>query len=229
MLASALIGALSIELGESPQDGDTIQAFLGFIRDTVQEINIMGEWQHTRLAFPFSTDQGVSPIPLPETVGSIISIQRVDTGRPLKYISLETMTASQLILTVEGEPAFWNYESIQGAVPRLRLYPIPDDSYSYVVDYEDSTHEISSEDSTLPVPNDFIPVLKHGVRVLYYAAAGDEGQMQLYERRFERGVQALRGRYESVRLDRQNAPYNDLEGPVGWPTPQLPSSYPRIG
>jgi hypothetical protein len=229
MQTSALIEALALEFGENPQDGDVVAALLGMIRDVVQDINMQGEWQHTRLQFPFETDAEEGTVNLPETVGSIIAVQRVDTGRPLKYINLETLTDGSLILDTPGEPAFWHYDTIADGVPKLRLYPVPDQAYSYVVFYEDSTHDISSEDAELPLPNDFIPVLKHGVRVMYYSQANEPSQVQLYDARFQRGIQFMRSRYEHIRRDSQSMQYNDIDSVASWPTPQLPTSYERIG
>jgi len=229
MIASALIESLALEFGENPQDGDVVAALLGMIRDVVQDINMQGEWQHTRLSFPFETDASSSTVNLPATTGSIIAVQRVDTGRPLQYINLETLTDGSLILADEGEPAFWHYEVIDDGVSKLRLYPTPDDSYSYVVHYETSTHDIADEDASLPLPNDFIPVLKHGVRVMYYSQAGEAPQVQLYNSRFMRGIQFMRSRYEHVRRDSQSMQYNDIDSQASWPTPQLPTSYERIG
>jgi len=229
MLTSALIEDLSLEFGENPQDGDVVQALLGFVRDTVQEINIQGEWQHTRVHYPFSSDASDATIAIPTDVGSIITISRVDTGRPLVYINRETLTDGSLILTDEGEPAFWHYEEIDGDTPVLRVYPTPDDSYDYILTYERSTHAIASEDAALPLPNDFIPVLKHGIRVMYYSQAQDPAQMGLYEQRFQRGIQFLRSRYEHVRRDSQSMQYNDIDSSAMWPTPQLPTNYERIG
>jgi hypothetical protein len=229
MLASALIEDLALEFGENPQDGDVVQAVLGFIRDTVQEINIQGEWQHTRVHYPFSTDKGQPTIPLSTDIGPIISVTRDSTGRPLSYINRETLTDGSLILTTQGEPAFWHYEEIDADTAVLRVYPTPDAEYSYTLTYERSTHAIASEDANLPVPNDFIPVLKHGIRVMYYSQAGDLAPMQLYEQRFQRGIQFLRSRYEHIRRDSQSMQYNDIDQEASWPTPQLPTSYERIG
>jgi hypothetical protein len=229
MKASTLIEALALEFGENPQDGDVVQALLGFIKDTVQDINIQGEWQHTRLTYPFSTDQGTAVINLPENVGTIIGIQRTVTGRPLQYVNIETLTDGSLILTDEGEPAFWNYEVIEDGVAKLRFYPTPDAEYSYKLWYEDATSDILTEDSNISVPNDFIPVLKHGVRVMYYAQSGEATQVEIYDRRFHRGIQFLRSRHEHIRRDEQGTQHNDIEEQAQWPTPQLPTYYPRIG
>jgi hypothetical protein len=229
MTGTTLIEALALEFGENPQDGDVVAALLGMIRDVVQDINMAGEWQHTRLSYIFETDASVNSVSLPETVGQIIAIARNDTGRPLKYINLETLTDGSLVLSDEGEPAFWHFQTIADGVPKLRLYPTPDDTYEYTVYYEDATHDISSEDASIPLPNDFIPVLKHGVRVMYYAQSGDPGQAQLYDARYQRGVQHMRSRYEHIRRDSQTSQYNDIAGQASWPTPQLPTSYERIG
>jgi hypothetical protein len=229
MLTSALIEAMALEFGENPQDGDVVAALLGMIRDVVQDINMQGEWQHTRLVFPFETVASDNSVPLPETAGSIVAVQRVDTGRPLQYINIETLTDGSLILADEGEPAFWHYEVIDDGVSKLRLYPTPDAAYSYQVFYETSTHDIASEDASLPLPNDFIPVLKHGVRVMYYSQANEPNQVQLYNSRFQQGIQFMRSRYEHIRRDSQSSQYNDIDSQASWPTPQLGTSYERIG
>lgn len=229
MLASALIEDLALELGENPQDGDTVAALLGMARDTIQEINMQGEWQHTRVHYPFSTDAGDATIVLPTDVGSVITLSRVDTGRPLKYINRETLTDGSLILSDEGEPAFWHFEEVDGDTPVLRVYPTPDATYPYILAYERSTHALASEDSNLPLPNDFLPILKHGIRVMYYSQAQDPPQTALYEKRFQNGIQFLRSRYEHVRRDSQSMQYNDIDQEASWPTPQLPTSYERIG
>lgn len=231
MIASTLIEALALEFGENPQDGDVVASLLGFIRDVVQDINISGEWKHTRLSYPFESDVGSATVNLPETVGSIIAVARVDTGKPLQYVNLETLTDGSLVLGTPGEPAFWHYDKIADGVPKLRLYPTPDTSESYVVYYEDSTHDIASEDSNLPLPNDFIPTLKHGVREAYYAQANPPQPMLvgLYGKKLKDGVRNLRGRYEHVRRDSQGMQYNDIDDSPQWPSPQLPTTYPRIG
>ena len=89
MTASALIEALALEFGENPQDGDVVAALLGFIQDVVQDINMQGEWHHTKLTHNFETVSGTATVNLPTTVGSIISIQRTDTGRPLQYVNIQ--------------------------------------------------------------------------------------------------------------------------------------------
>lgn len=229
MLVSTVIEALALEFGENPQDGDVVAALLGMIKDVTQDINLQGEWQHTRLSYPFSTDAGTAIINLPETVGSIIAVARVDTGRPLKYVNIEKLTDGSLILDIEGEPAFWNYEKIEDGVSKLRFYPTPDGSYSYNLWYETSTDDMTSEDATISLPNDFLPILKHGVRVMYYAQAQEPQQMGLYNDRFKRGIQQLRSRHEHIRRDSQGTSHNDIDTAASWPTPQFPTYYPRIG
>lgn len=230
MLATTLIEALAVEFGEAPQDPVVVEVLLGFIRDVVQEINIAGEWKHTRLSYDFQTDIGSPTVNLPETVGSIIAIQRNDTGVELIYKNLESLTMGSLDLTTPGDPAYWHYDKIADGVSKLRLYPTPDTEISYTVYYEDSTHDIASEASALPLPNDFIPTLKHGVREMYYAQTEptNVALVALYGRKFQAGIRFLRSRYEHVRRDQQGTGYNDIDGSPEWPTPQMPSPYPRI-
>jgi hypothetical protein len=229
MKASALIEALALEFGENPQDGDIVAALLGMVQDVIHDITISGEWKHTRKVYQFQTDAGVNTPNLANDVGEIIAIQRNDTGRPLQYVSLERLTDGQLILSDQGEPAFWHFSAYDADTAGLRLYPTPDASYTYDVFYETSSTEITTEDDNLPLPQDFVPVLKHGIRVMYYSQAGEPAQVQLYENRYQRGLQLMRSRQEHVRADKQSTTYNDIDDQTQWPTPQLGTYYPRIG
>lgn len=229
MLTSTLIEELALEFGENPQELDVVGALLGFVRDAIQEVNLAGEWQHTKLSYSFETDASVSAVSLPEAVAEIIAIQRTSTGRPLTYVDLETLTNGQLILANEGEPAYWNYKNQTDGVPTLRLYPTPDDGYTYVVYYESHEHDLATEDSTLSLPHSFIPVLKHGIREMYYAAAQDSRQADRYNKKYRDGIATLRSRHEHIRRDEQGLQRNDIDGTTQWPTPQFPTNYPRIG
>lgn len=229
MTVTTLIEAIALEFGENPQDGDVVAALLGMIKDVVQDINLQGEWKHTKLTTDVNTVASTPTVDLPNTVGSIIAIQRPSTGRSLQYVNIERLTDGSLILTNEGEPAFWNFEVIADGVPTLRLYPTPDAIYTYKVYYESSTDDITDESSTLSLPNDFIPTLKHGVRVMYYAATGDQIQVSIYQTKFNEGIRRLRGRHEHLRRDEQMMDNNDIDRQTVWPTPQFPSYYPRIG
>jgi hypothetical protein len=229
MLASTMIESLALEFGENPQDGDVVAALLGFIKDVVDELNLSGEWKHTRKTYTFDTTTSQNVESLPTEVGEIYAIQRTDTGRPLSYVPTEILTDASLILSTEGEPAYWEYDVIDDDVTKLRLYPTPDAEYGYTVYYETSGDDILTESSTLSLPRAFYPVLKHGVRVHYFAQAGEEANAQRFSQKFYLGVDQLRSRYERTRRNDLGPQYNDIEEGAQWPTPQLPTTYARIG
>lgn len=227
---ASVIDELSSELGEIGGDADTEYVFLNWIKDTIADILLSGEWFFVASSFNLETDSGVSVYNMPTDLGDIKAIQRDDTGQKLVYTRIESLAKATEKIggTDTGAPVYWLYHTMDGGVVKIRLYPTPDAAYDLTIYYEKADPALTAVSDTIPLPPDFIPVLKDKVRYLYYTQVGHEGATAFLSS-FLNGLNRLRNRYEHPRDEITRHGYNDLpDDSGGFPTPQLPATYPRI-
>lgn len=230
MTVSQMITELAAELGEIEGDADVDTVFLTWIRETVQDILRNGEWFFMGGTFALQTDIGESSYNLPTDVGDIKAVQRDDTGQKLHFTRIESLAKAgeRIGGTSTSSPDYWLYESMVGGVTKIRLYPTPDAAYSLTIYYEKADPNLATTSATIPLPQDFFPVLKDKVRFLYYTQAGHPSARD-FLLMYENGLLRLRARYEQPRDEVIRHGYNDLPDEAGgFPMPQFPANYPRV-
>ena len=89
-------------------------------------------------------------------------------GSPLGRMTKSDMVASRYDLTAEGEPAKW-YPVLPN---KIGFYPIPDDEYTYNVDYWTPKTKVTALTDEVPYSEIFDEALMYWVALSYNASIG---------------------------------------------------------
>lgn len=207
-IKSAFISELQRELGDS---GDTnpehtirygvwldevYQRIMNWWGWTTKELITTGTWSgDTNLALdPFTGVNSAQPgnLLIPNEVGQIVRIQRED-GSLLPYAEKRELVEAEIDLRERGEAEVWYYGEFDRSTARheIKLYPAPTNPYTVWVHGRLTPEQSLASSSVIPLPNEFIPALRDGVRALALEA---EGQLEEADRiwaRFRNSVELV--------------------------------------
>ena len=142
---------------------------------------------------------------LPETAKTLLSIKVLRAGFPdLDYASQDTiddfMTAQRL---GQGQPRIYNTDALPTSLStsqkalHIFLMPIPDDTYPLEYTYLKSVSDMSADDDTPALPDEFMPAMKYlalanAYRLDYQTAEQGTASYNLYQAEIEK----LKGTYK---------------------------------
>jgi len=158
------------------------------------------------------------------------ALYRTDVDLWLSYVPLEQLRASQLDYDSEAPPRYWTMSSISGSQFVVKLWPIPDAEYTIHVYGSDEVEWDSVSASTIiPLPNPMIPLLRTGVRQLFYEHAGNDAAAAREQLKFQLALNDAKGRYLHARAMRLHFGYSDIpntDDSMGRPV--MPTSIPVV-
>ena len=144
---------------------DTAAQQLEFINDTYHEINGMHRWPFLEAQdSTLTTTSGTNGYNLPTAVasGRNLDAVRLQIAATQEYINLEYEQPQRFrdkenIDTEIGSPFLWTYINQQ-----LRFYPVPDDSYTVIIDYVIQPADLAAPTDVPVWPSTYDDVLVWG-------------------------------------------------------------------
>lgn len=195
MVVSKLIESLVYESGAVPSDVEVAERFRVWINDAVEEILAEGPYPILNNAVGLSVVAGVSEYAVSPTTADLRSITENATGSRLSYLPPDELAARQLRLDQTGSPAVWWYSGFDpdSGSALIRVWPTPDADRVYTAYGHPRLVSALTETSVIPLPEDFLLVVRHYVRAL---AAEQQVKDEVTAVEAER----KRGRYETALL-----------------------------
>lgn len=191
--------ALSImkEFGEDTSNSDLLVQVEEWIKNVYDEIGIQTKWKYLWLAEAINTIIGERSYALVGAFSDHFAAQYNGSGNaPLIYKNRSEMMNLSSPLTMQtGKPKYWYINSYDSVTERfiIRLYPIPDAIYQISFYGILMPQELVST-TKLPMPKEFIFVLKDGVRYRYKMDDKDFSGADRFDTKFKANINLLKQR-----------------------------------
>jgi hypothetical protein len=224
---SSLAEELATEAGEQYGDYDITRQFDAWVSEVAETITGAEKWPFLMGLVELLTSADARTYELGSSQGDITAIQKQDESRTLEYLSREDLLRRGVDLLSTGEPKFWYYDELSDdAFLTVALWPVPDATYLYWAHRERTTAQLDEVDDTvIPLPADFLPAVREGVRGYYRESIGDSRGATAAWGRFAEKLRALRSRYLTPRGQRRVMQITDLSPRASFALPRLPSNY----
>ena len=221
---------LSTQLGEEYSDLDIKTTFDEWTGEVLSNILSEESWAFGNVLSSFDTSASSDNYTIDAGIGEVKALYRTDVDLWLSYVPLEQLRASQLDHDSEAPPRYWTISSISGSQFVVKLWPIPDDEYEvYVYGADEVEWDTIAASTIIPLPNPMIPLLRTGVRQLFYEHAGNDAAAAREAIKYERALNMARGRYLHARAMRLHFGYSDIpntDDSMGRPV--MPTSIPVV-
>lgn len=221
---------LATQLGEEYSDLDIKTTFDDWVGEVLSNILLQESWSFGNVLSSFDTVASSENYTIDAGVGEVKALYRTDVDLWLSYVPIEQLRASQLDYDSEAPPRYWTISSISGSQPVVKLWPIPDDVYEvYVYGSDEVEWNTITSSLTIPLPNPMIPLLRTGVRQLFYEHAGNDNAAAREAIKFAQAMDTARGRYLHARAMRLHFGYSDIpntDDSMGRPV--MPTSIPVV-
>jgi hypothetical protein len=225
---SSLAEELATELGEAYKDPEIQRQFKQWVSECVEMILAAARWPFATGVGGVTTSADTRTYELGAGHGDVRIIQEVDQSTTLPYFVLEELQSQGFDIRQTGKPVLWYYDALsdEGYLV-IGFWPVPDAAYSYHI-YRDTVNGAldDSADVTIPLPADFLQVIRDGVRALYRENTENAALAQLAWQRYTQKLGLLRDRYLSPQAGRFALRAVDLPAFTLFDRPRLPSDYP---
>lgn len=162
--------ALSImnEFGEDTSNSNLLTQVEEWIKNVYDEIGIQTNWKYLWLIEAINTSITLRTYSFAGIFEQEISAQFSVDNMPLVYKTRQELMNLGINILLAGKPKYWYTESYSpiSETFTIGLYPVPDAVYSISFFGKISPQELIST-TKLPMPKQFIFVLKDGVRFRY--------------------------------------------------------------
>jgi len=199
------VNALALEviddIGEEATDTSVVSTFERWVIEGYQRAVSMADWPFKNDTEDITLVNGTRVYTLPVTVAKIRSLIQGNDGAPLGYVAVERLADLGYNLYATGSPEFWYYDD-GGSASELSigLYPVPNASYvsstptlkAFVTDRPDTGLSSASD---IPLPVEFLNVIKDYVWMKSRSNDKNDGGAGVYWERFGAGVALLQSRF----------------------------------
>ena len=202
---------LATQLGEEYSDLDIKSTFDDWVIEVLSNILLEESWSFGNVLTSFDTAPSSANYTIDAGVGEVKALYRTDVDLWLSYVPIEQLRASQLDHDSEAPPRYWAFSSISGSQPVVKLWPIPDSTYEvYVYGTDEVEFNTITTSTAIPMPNPMIPLLRTGVRQLFYEHAGNDAAAAREQLKFQLSLNTVKGRYLHARAMRLHFGYSDV-------------------
>lgn len=204
MTVEQLVQKLAYEAGHSPADTEIEEQYRTWINDGIEEILAEGPWPVLNGSVGLTVQPGVAEYAVSAQTADIRAITETSTGAALTYVPPDEFVARRLRLDLPGKPSLWwyiGYDADQSSV-LVRVWPTPTAEQQFTVFGHPRITAALALTATIPLPDDFLHVLRQYVRAMAAEnQADDEGgalRATKAEDRYKRSLARLTDRFRSA-------------------------------
>ena len=187
-IVSTLASEIASEIGEDySNDTSVATQFDTWVADVVAEIQTRYRhyFQNAKTTETFVTSTGTYTLPADCSEVRLVRVQETDDV--LGATSVEELAIWGIDMDGDGTPQYWTIDEYSSGAMVLAIYPAPDgdaNGNTLEIHYIKSQDSLSSG-STIPLPDEFLPIIKEGVRAKSAWADHDLQGAQLAEQMLE--------------------------------------------
>lgn len=191
--------ALMDEFGEDSSNATLVTTYERWVDEVYQEIGSQTRYVFLQGSEPLSTVASQASYTLDVEASSVQVIRRTDDDYELDYMSIEDQVARGYDLEETGEPELYRYDGLTDDAGDQKvtiiLHPIPDAVYPLEVHWHRQVKSLGTSDH-VPLPFEFLHVLKAGVRANHYALEEDFENAGYWDRRFRLNLGTMISKYQ---------------------------------
>lgn len=214
------------EAGRDWSDDRSLTEVERYVNDVWKQIAIETDWPWLYTTESISLVASTQEYSLQSSAVEPIGVRLTTEDRELVHTPVEQMMATDIELS--GIPTRWwisGYDSSTSKT-KIKVWPIPATTYTMEV------HEIIrptdlAADTVIPVPEEFIPIMKNGVRAIVALDIGD-ANAQMYLGLYTDALRKARSRYATARGATHDQLFSDIPKRRGSRS-RLPGNYPEWG
>lgn len=233
MTVTQLLRPVLRELGEFSENRDTREQFVQWANESIEEVLASGPWPLLDVTRGLTLLEGVSEYVLASDVADVIAITEPTTGEALVYRPLDDVISRGYKLDTPGRSTiFWytGHDADAGGTS-IRVWPVPTEGRVFSVLGRPRMASTLAETDTVPLPGEFISVVRDLVRGRYAESLvlADKAT-ELTERyadraraRASKGLAGLLDRYGRVAARHTRMQPRDVAVYDAFGVPQLPT------
>jgi hypothetical protein len=188
------------EFGEEYTDDDVKNQFVIWVTETIEEIVTSGRWFFQNSSEDVTLVAGVKDYSLSSAVSEVRDIRSPGTKKRIAYIPVERLIARAKDLSLAGTPTNWYIDSLGASNEmKISLWPVPNaaavTAESPIKVYTIKRPATLTETSTIPMPEEYIRVLRDGVRAKVKFNDGQLEAANWARSVFKEGLQLLNARF----------------------------------
>ena len=196
------------EMGGRVTSSKMISIVERWIDDVYRKIISFHDWSWAREQETVTLVEGTDAYTI--TIPSLqISGFRRENGDKIHYRSREQLTNVGWNFEQTGSPLFFYSESHNGGAMVVRFTPVPEEAETLTAYGVPRPIQLASGDY-IPLPNEFMPVLKDGVRGYYSGNDGHPEDAARYQAFFEQYLSLLKSRYAKEPADMSRFEVTDI-------------------
>lgn len=206
MTLDQLAQEMATEFGEQYGDLDIADQFQRWTQETYEEVVSDARWFFKNGEETVTPVAGTATYTLPATVSEIRMAYVNTTPRPSRvaYSAVERLLARGENLAEAGTPRAWYYAGIDSSTTakKIKFWPVPDAAFvatgNVVVLETISRPESLSATDTIPLPSEYIRVLRDGIRFRVKFNDNDLEGAQAAHSKFLSGLDRLNMRFHGA-------------------------------
>lgn len=213
------------EMGGRVNDAKMVRIVERWIDDVYKKIIAFHNWSWARETSDIDTvaaqDSYIVPIAAMHVSGF-----RKASGEKIHFRSREQLTNQGWDFTQTGSPLFWYSENISNGAMKVTLTPIPTTAETLTAYGTPRPLNLLTDDY-IPLPTEFMPVLKDGVRAYYSRNDGHAEDGAMFDQLFGNGLMILRSRFAKEPDDYTRMSDTDIPNTVMTNGGRWPSNFPQ--
>lgn len=193
---NAIAQLLILEFGASTGVAAHVTKVEAFVNDAYKDLARQFPWPWHRNVETVNTVNGTAEYSLATSAAEILCMRNGTTLNDYEIIPSPVQWMMGHDLEATGAPTHYylsGYDASTGKI-KFRLSPVPNGAYAVLVEELVRPGNLATSD-TVPIPEEFIPVLKYRVRMLMAADDKDYEAVKLWSEIFETEVAKAKIRY----------------------------------
>jgi len=188
---------MATEFGEQYSNPDVALLFQRWTQEVFGEIVSSGRWASQNGFQSVTFTPGTASYTLDAEVSEVKTVTDLTAAAEIAYFEVERLISRGEDLTASGVPTVWFYDGIDttSVAFKVRFWKVPNDSRTVQVHYLKQPPTLAL-DENIPLPGEFLDVLRLGVRALGRMNENDEVLYKDLRERFEGRLQLLAARFQ---------------------------------
>ncbi len=191
---------IATEFGEEFSDLDIKAQFRLWVSEVFEEVFASGRWFFQNDSQSISLSAGVKDYALDADVAEVRDIRDPNDNVRVEYAPVERLIARGKDLLLAGTPTNWYIDSLgTNQEIKVSLWPVPDAdavaAITALTAYTLMRPPALGGTDTIPIPREYIRVMKDGIRAKVKFSDGDLDGNQVARQMFQDGLLMLNARF----------------------------------
>jgi hypothetical protein len=191
---------IATEFGEEFSDLDIKEQFRTWVSEVFEEVYASGRWFFQNDTQDITLSDGVKDYSMNADVAEVRDMRDPNDNVRVEYVPVERLIARGKDLLLEGTPSNWYIDSI-GVNQEIivSLWPVPDAAATAAITaltaYTLKRPPALGGSDTIPIPREYIRVMKDAIRAKVKFSDGDLDGNQVARQMFQDGLLMLNARF----------------------------------